>query len=357
VPAGSYRFALPLILLLVLAACGGGASPSAAESEAQSQGASASAGTGMPELPEPETTEISIGVAAFQVGTLPARIAAVEGIYEKWGLEVELVQFEGDGPAAQALAAGQIDGFLGGGGPVLSSNAAGERVVTVMVTLDVPTDSLVVPDDVQSADDLRGQPIAISTFGGDSHTAVVLALESLGLTQDDVVITQIGGQGDRYAALLAGAVSGAPVEGIPEEQMEADGVYPLVDLIDTGLRLQRAGLILNGDFIDENPNTTLRLVASIYEGFWFQQTNTDRAVEIFAELGEITLEEAEPQVAPLTPLIDPSGMATAEMFELQQEVLAVTNEAILDVDPNDMFTNEFLEQLEEYGFYEYIGRD
>jgi NitT/TauT family transport system substrate-binding protein len=296
-------------------------------------------------------------VAAFQVGTLPARIAAEEGIWEKYGLNVEIIQFEGDGPAAQALAAGQIDGFMGGGGPVLSSNAAGENVKSVMVTLDVPTDCLVTPEDIQSAEDLRGEPIAISTFGGDSHTAVVLALESLGLAQDDVVITQIGGQGDRYAAVISGAVKGAPIEGIPDDELAAEGLKCFVDLKTTGLKLQRAGLILGGDFIEQNPNTTLRMVAALYEAFWLERTDTDKAVEIFARLGEVSEEEARNAIEPYTPLIEPSGKATAEMFELQKEALVVTNEAIASVDANAMFTNEFLEDLENYGFYESIGAD
>jgi len=106
----------------------------------------------------------------------------------------------------------------------------------------------------------------MSTFGGDSHTSVVTALKALGLEQTHVTIVQVGGQSDRCAAVQSGAVQGAPVEGITDDELAKLGLHRLIDLRQSGLRLGRAGLALPADFIAKNPNTTLNLVAALMEG-------------------------------------------------------------------------------------------
>jgi NitT/TauT family transport system substrate-binding protein len=326
--------------MMLLAACGSDPEP-----VAQSQSG----------LPQPEKTRIKIGLAAFEFGTLATRIAAQEGIFEKYGLSVELVQLEGDGPAAQALIAGQVDGAAMGGAPIFSAKAAGTDLKAVFMFRSTPTDTLATPVAINSGADLRGKKIAISTYGGDSHIAVLVALQSLGLSPKDAVVVQIGGQGDRYAALQSGAVAAAPIEGISDQELAGHGLHPLVRLSDTGLKLARAALVLSDDFIKDNPNTTLSLVAAVLEAHTRMLAEPKLATEVFAKAAEISVADAEPRVLPQMRFVGPDGRATSEMFAPQKAALEETTPGVKGVDPTSVFTNEFIDRLESEGYFKKIG--
>jgi hypothetical protein len=50
----------------------------------------------------------------------------------------------------------------------------------------------------------KGATVAISTFGSETDIAVSIMLAQLGMTRDDVAITQIGGTTQRLGAMIAG---------------------------------------------------------------------------------------------------------------------------------------------------------
>jgi ABC-type nitrate/sulfonate/bicarbonate transport system substrate-binding protein len=353
------RLLVPIVALVLFAvACSSpAATPSASEPGASAEPAatdapSASASAGG-ELPPAEQTSLRI-CHQPHISTLSTYLAASEGIFEKYGLDVELVPFEGDGPMGQALAAGQVDGCIMGAGPVLSAAAAGESLKMVVVVSDYSVDFLMTPDTIQSGDDLRGQQVAISTYGGESHTIVLFALQSLGLTADDVTIVQVGGQGDRYAALQAGAVQAAPIEGIPDEELAALGLHKLVDLREVGERYAKNGLVFSASFIEENPNTVLRAVAAHLEALNIWLNDPELGIQVYMEAMEVDEDEARINVEPALD-INPTGEMTADMFEVQKAALTAANPDIESVDTADIFDASFLEQLRELGFYEELG--
>lgn len=346
--------AVAAALVLLTAACTTPAATPTPDGRSPTAGATSSpAGGG--ELPEPEVTSLRICLQPH-ISALAGYVAQSEGIFEKYGLEVELVPFEGDGPMAQALAAEQVQGCYMGAGPTFSATAAGEPLQMVFVTLDYLVDSLVTPVEIQSGEDLRGKEIAISTFGGESHTIVLFALQELGLTADDVTIVQVGGQGDRYAALQAGAVSAAPIEGIPDEELESLGLHKLVNLRDVSERYARTGLVVDKDFIEENPNTVLRLVAATLEAHNAWLNDPELGIRVYMDALEV--DEAEGRIN-VEPALDtnPTGRMTADMFNIQKEALSSANPAIAEVDNSEVFDDSFINQLEEMGFYERLGID
>src|SRR6202158_1081244 len=94
--------------LLASACAGGTTAPSAtpgASTSAAPQGA----------LPPPELSKLKIGLSApTEPVQFSEKLADMLGYYKENGLTVEIIGFEGDGKALQALVAGQLDLFVGG---------------------------------------------------------------------------------------------------------------------------------------------------------------------------------------------------------------------------------------------------
>ena len=228
------RILVLLATALLIAACSSPGAATSAPSVAPSGSASgepsaSASGSPSAELPTPEKTDIKMGLSVTETSQFAAQLALMAGIYEKNGLTVQTTVFEGDGKVMQALQAGQLDVGFGGTSAFITSQTTDVPVVGLAVNAVILTDELVSTKDVTDAAALKGKCVAVSTFGGTSHGAVILSLEALGLTPNDVVITEVGGQSARIAALQGGACAAAPVDAARHQEM-ADLGYDFVKL-------------------------------------------------------------------------------------------------------------------------------
>jgi ABC-type nitrate/sulfonate/bicarbonate transport system substrate-binding protein len=342
---------------LVVSACGGGG-PVTSPSEpttAESAGPS-SAPTEQGVLPEPETKTIRVGLSITQPHQFAAKLAQMLGIYEKNGFDtVEVSSFEGDGKAMQALQAGQLDVAMVGVSPIISSQTTDAPGVVLAVNAVVLTENLISVPSVKTAEDLRGKQIAISTFGGTSHGEALLAVEALGLTPEDVVITQVGAQDARIAALKGGSVAAGIVDAALNKEMTDQGFNILVDLEKEAVQWGRSATAVRKDWLAANPNAALVVVASILEAqnlFW---TQPDTVAENFAEFNQITLEKAQALVEDFQRIGDRSMTWEDESFENPKRVLAAVNPDMASVPVSDAYDRSILAKLQEIGFYDKIG--
>jgi ABC-type nitrate/sulfonate/bicarbonate transport system substrate-binding protein len=326
----------------------GSVAPSVAPGSAAAPSASAATGA----LPAPEKTEIKMGLSVTETSQFAAELAKRAGIYEKNGLTVETTVFEGDGKVMQALQAGQLDVGFGGTSAYVTSQTTDVPVVGLAVNAVILTDELVSTADVKTADDLRGKCVAVSTYGGTSHGAVILSLDALGLTPEDVVITEVGGQSARIAALQGGACAAAPVDAANHAEMEELGFNFLVNLKEEQLPWGRSGMGVTEEWLAANPNTATVVAASVLEAQNMMWTDPDTAAEHYAAFTQNTLEDAKALILEFQEIGNRPMTWTDEAFENPKQVLAAVNPAMADVDVTQAFDRSVLQGLMDSGFYE-----
>lgn len=366
-----------MAVLALLAACAGGDTTEPSEptetsigvtttEEAQSETPTSTAGTtdstaktGPTQLPPPEVTKIAIGQAGFpSVGVIPGTLAEALDTYSNYGLDVEVFHLDSDTQNTQAYLAGQIQVVDSSGQPAIASLRTDDPLVTVWIGRGNMTDMLVVGPDIETADDLRGQSIAVSSFGSLSHGAVLLALSELGIDPSEVTITQIGGGSERAAALQAGSVAAAPLDASELPVLEALGFYPIVDLADhPELGFPRTAVAVSREFMETNPNTVLAVVAAHAEAMSIFLHDPQRAAEVWAEATDRDLEEAIEAIE--TELsrgwVPTDGRASEGWFEAYHELLVTVEPELAEVDPTEAYTSMFVDQLEQMGVLSELG--
>lgn len=358
------------VFMLVLAACTTAASPTAGEpseppstdgSSAPSAAATDLAGM-IDAMPEPEMTDIRLGNSGSPTAnTMHTILADCENLDEKYGLNIEWLSFDGGSAAAQALLAEQVEVADNSGGPAIASLATDSPMLITYVTRDNLTDNMYAQPDIEDAEDLRGGSVAISSFGSQSHAGALLALDVLGLTPDDVTITQVGNDAARLAALQAGSVTASMNDATQEDELEGLGLNILVRLADEveagSGGVPRTSLTFLRPFVEENPNTVLRLVAMYTEANHAWRQDVERSAECLAEAAEIPLDEATAEVeAVLTEPWRPfDGRCDPVVMEFARQTLVPENPDMADVDPAEACTNEFVEQLADMGFQAELG--
>lgn len=306
-------------------------------------------------LPAPEKTDIKMGLSVTETSQFAAQLALMAGIYEKNGLNVETTVFEGDGKVMQALQAGQLDVGFGGTSAYITSQTTDVPVVGVAVNAVILTDELVSTADVTDAESLRGKCVAVSTYGGTSHGAVILSLEALGLTPDDVVITEVGGQSARIAALQGGACAAAPVDAARHEEMADLGFNFLVNLKEAQLPWGRSGMGVTEEWLAANPNTATVIAASVLEGQNMMWEDPDTAAEHYAEFTQSSLEDAKALITEFQEIGNRPMTWEDAAYENPKKVLATVNPAMNDVPVTDAFDRSVLQGLIDSGWYEANG--
>jgi ABC-type nitrate/sulfonate/bicarbonate transport system substrate-binding protein len=348
---------------VLAAACssGGGTTPSASTAPA-SQAPAASASGGAPSgsaaayvLPKPEKDTVRIGLSVTETSQYAAKLAEQLGIFKKNGLNAEVTVFEGDGKTMQALQAGQLDAGFVGVSSVVTSRTTDAPAKVLSVNAMILSDLLTSTKDVKTAADLKGKCVAVSTFGGTSHGSVLLSLQALGLTPDDVVITEVGGQSARIAALQGGSCAAAPVDAAKKEEMQKLGFNFLVDLKKEKLPWGRSGMAVTEEWLKANPNTATVLAASVLEAQNSIWKDPDTAAQKYAEFTQSDLPTAKGLIMDFQEIGNRTMMWTDEAFENPKKVLATVNKDIANVPVADAYDKSILDNLKANGYYDQLG--
>ncbi|HUQ78477.1 MAG TPA: ABC transporter substrate-binding protein [Patescibacteria group bacterium] len=328
------------------------ASTAPASAAAPSVAASVAPSVALGTLPTPEKTDIKIGLSVTETSQFAGKLAELAGIYKKNGLNVQVTVFEGDGKVMQALQAGQLDVGFGGTSSFITSQTTDVPVKGLAVNAVILTDELVSTANVKTADDLKGKCVAVSTFGGTSHGAVILSLKALNLTANDVVITEVGGQSARIAALQGGACAAAPVDAARHKEMAGLGFNFLVNLKEAKLPWGRSGLGVTEEWLAANPKTATVVAASVLEAQNMIWTDPDKAAEFYAAFTQSTVPEAKALILEFQQIGNRPMTWTDEAFQNPKDVLATVNPAMKDVPVTDAFDRSVLDNLKAIGFYE-----
>jgi ABC-type nitrate/sulfonate/bicarbonate transport system substrate-binding protein len=308
-----------------------------------------------PTLPAPEKTSINIGLSVAETSQYAVKLAEQLGIFQKYGITPNITVFEGDGKVIQALQAGQLDiGFNGTSG-ILTTRLTDAPIKMLAVNAIILSDNLMAAPEIKSADVLRGKCVAISTYGGTSHGSAILSLQALGLTPEDVVITEVGGQAARIAALEGGACQAAVVDVALHDELTAKGFNALTDLKELQLPWGRSGMTATDEWLAANPNTALNVLAATLEGQNTMWTDPDAAAEKYAEFTQQDLETAKGLIADFQAIGNRPMNWPWAAFETPKEVLATVNPDIAGVDVHTAADDSYLRQLADLGLYDALG--
>ncbi len=154
-----------------------------------------------------QLTRISVGYSAISGDALPAWFAKDAGIFEKNGLDVQLVFFTGGTTAVMALVSADTPIAQLAGAAVVNSVLAGSDATLIAGGVTSLNYYLLGRPDIKTPEQLKGGSVAISRFGSSSDFIARYALQKVGLTPGkDVTIVQIGSTTARVDAVLTGRV-------------------------------------------------------------------------------------------------------------------------------------------------------
>ena len=133
------------------------------------------------------------------------------GFDEKVGLKVDILDVKDDQIALRALLAGDVNTYEGSPTGVIAAAVRGADVKLLGCEWVNLPHGLMVHDNVNSMKDLEGKSIAVSAPGTMPDMLVRAALAADGIPASTIKFAPVGGDRERYSALVGGVVQAAVV--------------------------------------------------------------------------------------------------------------------------------------------------
>jgi NitT/TauT family transport system substrate-binding protein len=210
-----------------------------------------------------QLTRMSVGYSAISGDALPAWIAKDAGIFEKNGLDVQLVFFSGGTTAVMALISADTPIAQLAGPAVINSVMAGSDATLIVGGVTSLNYYLMGRPEIKTPEQLKGGSVAISRFGSSSDFIARYALSKVGLTPGkDVAIVQIGSTTARVDAALSGRVQATVVQPPASIIAQKKGMTVLADLPKLGLVYQHTSAATTRRYVREHPDIVRRYAKS-----------------------------------------------------------------------------------------------
>ena len=291
----------------------------------------------------------------------PPWIAREAGIFNKHGLDVEVVATPTGVEGMNALIAGEVQFLQISGGTTASAALGGADVIIVATTLDSLVQQLIARPEIEKPEQLKGKNlgITITRFGTSIDVGARLALRHFGLTPEkEVAIVQVGGMESMVAALQADRIQAGILSYPAITQALKLGHRSLLDVASLGIPYAFTGVTTRSRLIREDPELVRRYLMAQTEAIARAKRDKNLALKVMSKYLRMA-----------------SGSALAESYEIdvQKYMLKVpltTVEAVKsvlddlasripkakDADPKRFFDDSFVRQMQSTGFIDALYR-
>jgi NitT/TauT family transport system substrate-binding protein len=206
------------------------------------------------------------------------------GFFKKLGLDINIINVKDDEIMLHALIAGDLDSFEGGPGAGIIADAHGADVkITGCSWLMVPH-GIFVHDDIAAMDQLQGKTIAISSPSAFPDLFARGALDHFNVPEDSVKFASLGGDLDRYKALVAHLVDAAVVSGEYTPIAEKEHIKMLVSAKDALPHFVRMCEYMLGSTIKARPDDAAKFLAGEILGLRYAVANKEEVVKATQEI-------------------------------------------------------------------------
>src|SRR5512143_333153 len=152
-----------------------------------------------------ELKRITMGYPSLAFTQSHIWVGKEQGLFRKYGVEVDPVFLRGGQVATQALAAGEPP--MVNVGTVIQANLTGYNLVLVISMENKFYQLVFVRPGITSLEQLKGKKLAISGFGSITHYAAQILAKHLNFEiNKDLILVPGGPDAERLGAMSAGTV-------------------------------------------------------------------------------------------------------------------------------------------------------
>ena len=303
--------------------------------------------------------QLRLAVSTATPHNTPLWVAKDKKIFDKYGLDVQLIFVMGGALVTQMLAAGEIQIAANAPAALLGLVAGGEKIAMFIGISNTSPFTLISQPNIKAAADLKGKRLGTARFGGSSHVSALIALDYLKLDpkRDNVVLLQTGLDPERMAALEQKGLDAAMLQRLATKTMLAKGYTQLLNLNQAKIPYQNTVLASRRDYMASNAKSFESFTRAVVEGYAyvFNKENKQAVKEVIAKnlrlpnadaAEDFYLEAQEELDRKPYPTLDGTRTVIKFVAEQNPKVAAIKAEDIIDL--------SWLKRLDDEGFFKKV---
>ena len=227
----------------------------------------------------------TISYASVSGTRAPLWIAKDLGLFEKYGLEGNLVYIASGVISVNALLGGSVDIIAASGSSAVGAAARGAPVV-IIASLGHIAYKLVSIPSITTPQELKGKIVGSSRLGAGSDYALRRLLPKLGLNPGkdvQLIPTGISESDRRLLMMLQGKIDAtlATEDNLLQLGLRGVKISVLADLYDAGVYTTGSDIATSRQLVKERPRQLKAFLMALTEGTWIGRTNKDVALRIY----------------------------------------------------------------------------
>ena len=291
-------------------------------------------------------TALRIGSSQLSIASIPVVVAIQQKLFEAEGITAEIVDFDGGGPAVQALAGGGVDLCICAGDHAMRLASRGLGGAVLVALLYKHPYSLLAPVDSPASDlaSLRGKAVGVTSPGSLTDNTLRFVIQKLGLNPDsDYEIIAAGTGASMRAAIERGSVAAGMFTTPDVQAYMATGKYKFVADF-RNLDYMALDLVVVGSWLKANDATAHAVARAIVKA--------EKLIQADPKAVEAAVHERFPTLSPelvVTVAHDAAerslsrdGRAQEAGFKTALEMLRVADPSVKEVTYQDVVALRYL---------------
>ena len=221
-------------------------------------------------------------------------MAAKRGFAEREVLKLELLEVKDDQIGLKALLAGELDSYEGGAQGAIAANVRGADVKIMGCHWVVVPHGIMAKAGIEKMDDLKGKSIAVSAPGSFPDMLARLALTKFKISPSDVTLAAVGGDRDRYTALVGGVVDAAVVSNEYLPLASSKNLKMLLEGKDALPNFLRICMFSSGKVLAERREDAIRYLTAQSKALRYALLHRDETIKLTAEATDAKADDPRP---------------------------------------------------------------
>jgi len=303
--------------------------------------------------------QLKVAVSTATPHNTPLWVAKDKKLFDKYGVDVQLIFVMGGSLVSQMLAAGEIQVAANAPAALLSLIANGVDIAAFLGLSNTSPFALITQPNIKTAADLRGKRLGTARFGGSSHVSALIALDYLKLDpkRDRIILMQTGLDPERMAALEQKGLDVALLQRLATKTMIGKGYTQLLNMNQAKIPYQNTVLAARRDYMSAHAKLYDSFVRALVEAYAyvFNKENKQAVKEILAKnLRLPNVDAAEDFYAEALEELDRKPYPTVQGTTTVIKYVAEQNPKVASIKAERIIDSSWLKKLDAEGFFDKV---
>jgi len=284
-------------------------------------------------------------------------VAKEAKLFEKYGLDLNLVYISGGPRSIMSLIGGSVEFVNHSGMPALEAFQRGADTALIASPMNQLEHSLVVQKNITAVEQLRGKVLGMSTVGSLTDILLREGLRLNGISEKEVTIISVGDLAARLNGLQTGRIHGAIIAGIQTLTANKLGFRTLIDYSKLPIEISGSGILVRRSYVSKNPDITLRFLKAWIEGLYLFKAKPGFA---FGVLRKYVATQDQEVLSAIYNLYKERLMTkptpTVSVAKSMLYLLSRSSPQVGGVNPEGFIEPRYVNELDNSGFFDEMSR-